>query len=122
MKLTEYILHRYHFGKKYDVEKILDMVKSGQSDDEIADILGCHPLTVAKYRIENGLKRKPGGKPKINHDKAFELYRSGKSDREISIFFKCSQKSVSNWRMKNNLPPSWIYISQNYSFDAEVCH
>jgi DNA-binding CsgD family transcriptional regulator len=120
MKLVDYISKHRYFGKKYDFSKVLDLVKSGQSDKEIANVIGCHPWTVSRYRIKNGLKQRTGPKTKIDYNKVLELYKSGKTDKEIAIFFKCDYRTISNWRIKNNLPPSWIYITQNYNNVVEV--
>lgn len=79
----------------------LSMYKQGETDEQIASVLGLKAWQIAHWRKKNNLSRVRGGygRPRsFDEQKAAELHKQGKTDSEIAAAVNVSRQTISSWR------------------------
>ena len=87
-----------------DEKKAAELLKSGASDREIAEVCCVAIYVIAQWRKANGLTRR---KTLFQSQEIETLYKQGLNDGEIAKKLNCSRSVAAQWRRLNELPPNW---------------
>lgn len=87
---------------RVDVEKMLDLHKSGLLNAEIAEQLNISVSYVRTWLFRKGLKANRIANKQFNRYQ--ELYNEYKNDSEIAELCGVTSSAVQHWRRKRNLP------------------
>lgn len=85
-----------------EVERAMELYRSGKTLAEVAQDVGCCPASVFKWLKERRIAvRKPGRKRKYSDefiDKVVREFESGEKLRDLHEKHECSISAISTWR------------------------
>lgn len=92
--------------KEEDVNRIIDMLKSGKTKEEVSKEFNCNQYTIVRTLKYNGYDNAESIQPnrKVNRELILSMYLDGYTNKKISEIIKCNEKTVRRVLDYYNIP------------------